>query len=227
MMPNRENTDIAGLWSEGFGDDPEFVSEYLGHWRGKGLGFVRREGERIVSAADMHRFCGDITSAGYIYGVVTAKDFRGWGLSGSIIREMLERLYNSGEYLAMLIAADDRLSEWYMKFGFSHRATSPVELYADGFFDFGTGDRTKNLLQYRIVNVRKYLSVYASAYPDKAEFTIAVKDDILPANNGVYTVGEGRADLSPSPAAEYIAVSQLFDLYPLAETRYAYTPFPG
>ncbi|MEG2163135.1 MAG: GNAT family N-acetyltransferase [Bacteroidales bacterium] len=224
---DKKNSEVEmfSLFEQGFGDSSEFIVEYLCRWRPKGRSFVRRAGEKIVSAADLHRFRGNIITSGYIYGVVTEINFRRRGLSESIMREIFNWLYHQGESLAMLIAADLSLSEWYITLGFSHHADQPAELYADGNFDFGTGNAENNMLQYRIINVLKYLTIYASEYPDKEAFTVAVADDLLPFNDGLYRVEKGRVEMQQNNSQDYITVTQLFDSYPLAETKYIYDHF--
>lgn len=214
-MDDKDFNDMMRLWQEGFGDDEGYVRDYLLSWRQRGNSFVRRRDGSIVSTADVHRFSCDGIDVSYIFGVMTDKRYRGRGLASSIVVEILRWLGDGNGYLAMLIAGSDALAEWYRGFGFSSRFSRPVSLLSDdGLFDFGTGCLECNLPQYRIADVAAYLSVY-SARVDSSDFSVCVTDSVIESNNGVFAVGNGKAERLSQGGEKCVTVSQLADLFPL------------
>lgn len=214
------------LWREGFGDDEAFVREYLLVWRPQGRPFVKRVDGRIVSAADVLWFDCNGVPVAYIYGVVTDKRFRGRGLASELVAEILGYVRASGGCVAMLIAADKGLSEWYRWMGFSSRMQKPVSLVSpDGAFDFGTGCPADNLPQFRIADVAGYLALFA-ARGNAEGFSADVADSVIAENNGVFRVSGGKVLPSGDGTGMKVSVSQLADLFPPCLSDFRFTGLP-
>lgn len=213
--------DMMRLWRECFGDDEAYVRDYLLLWRPKGKSFVKRADGHIVAAADVHLFGCDGTDVAYIFGVMTDGRYRGRGLASSLVAEILESVRNAGCCLAMLIAGDDSLAEWYKGFGFSSRFAEPVSLVSsDGSFDFGTGCSELNRVQFRIADVAAYLALYSER--TGSSFSVAVSDSAIEENNGFFTVENGTVLRTANGTGVAVTVSQLADLYPPCLSHFSY-----
>lgn len=221
----RENgTDgMMRLWRECFGDDEAYVRDYLQKWRPLGKSFVREADGETVSAADVHMFNSCGIDVAYIFGVMTDRRYRGAGLATSLVSEILRCTRRGGCCLAMLIAGDDNLAEWYRGFGFSSRFAEPATLVSpDGSFDFGTGCTEMNKLQYRITDVPRYLAIY-SARINPAPSRFCVTDPVIEENNGVFAVAGGKVvRCTHKGTGQQVTVSQLADFCPPGLSHFSY-----
>lgn len=113
------------LWREAFGDPDSFIEAFFR----SGFSPLRCRAleEKGQLAAALYWFdCrwGDKKLA-YIYGVATAKAFRGKGLCRKLMADAHRHLHGSGYAGAVLVPADDGLFQMYEKMGY--RGFSPME----------------------------------------------------------------------------------------------------
>lgn len=222
---NIEAEEVAMLWREAFGDDEEFIERYIREIRPFGKSYLLHDRDMIVSSADLFLFKDNISLCPYIYGLTTRGDYRNKGYARSLMIDIFECINRNGGNRCMLIPGDKGLVQWYEGMGFSKQESSPVQLLNDIDFDFGTGDDELNLPQYRVINVERYLSTYASLYPNDS-FEVAVSDDILSFNNGLFRVGEGRVEkVAKNISDNLISIAELFSLYPLKSSEYKFKRF--
>jgi len=113
---------LKQLWQVSFGDSPEYVEFYFDRAYHAENTITRQEDGKIVSAAQYRYFdimCGShILKGVYILGVCTHPNHRNKGLSGSILRQILDEQAKLGLDVAFLIPSEDYLFKFYEKFGF-------------------------------------------------------------------------------------------------------------
>lgn len=217
---STEGVEIAMLWREAFGDDEEIIEHYITKIRPLGKSYILRDRDAVIATADMFNFVGSHGKCSYIYGVATKRDFRGRGYGKALMKDIFECLYRNGANRCMLIPASDRVAEWYISQGFSKVSEKFISLINDYGYDFGREEEILNTPQYRVINAEEYLAEYARLYPNES-FCIAVKDNILLPNNGIYRVEEGCVKkVADNECSNLLTVSELFDTYPIKEDSY-------
>ncbi len=131
---------MCALWQEAFGDERDFVMHYLSHYSHPGNRILRFDGAgRVVAMMHWHEFTPGQPPVGeeplvtltpmpqclagcrgaYIYGVATARAWRGRGLARGMIAEAAGAMRRSGTRYAMLIAEEPSLRQWYATMGFT------------------------------------------------------------------------------------------------------------
>ena len=109
---------LKKLWKEGFGDDDGFVDDFFSHGFSKKRALSATESGKLAGALywfDMEHSSGKIA---YVYGVATAKAFRGKGI-GSLIMKEAERLLKSHGYsFITLVPAEKEVISFYEKLGY-------------------------------------------------------------------------------------------------------------
>lgn len=116
--------DFSSLWAEAFGDSPEYIEFYRKHKLPSAEMLVIRENGRIISMASFwpaalklsgkdntEKISQDVM---YVYGVATAKEFRGRGLARQIISFAAYKY----QLPLILVPADEQLREYYRSQGF-------------------------------------------------------------------------------------------------------------
>lgn len=117
--PNQEQTEqLWSLWKEAFGDDDAFLEHFFTY------GFAPDRCRCVTVdgqvAAALYWF--DCSFQGrpmaYLYGVATAKKHRGKGLCQALAENTHAHLKYLGYAGAILVPADEKLSQMYEKFGY-------------------------------------------------------------------------------------------------------------
>lgn len=132
---------MCALWQEAFGDDRQFIMHYLCHYSHPHNRILRfsTAGNRVVAMMHWHEFTFGQQPVGkeplvalspmpqhlagcrgaYIYGVATARAWRGHGLARAMIAEAAATMRRCGTHYAMLIAEEPSLRQWYATMGFT------------------------------------------------------------------------------------------------------------
>lgn len=115
---------IRRLWSEGFGDSPEYLDMYFSRvYNDENAFVIENEDHRAVSTiqtADYNMIIdGRHAKLCYIGGAVTSRRFRGRGYMSRLMLQALDHAYESGAMMAALIPAHDWLYFFFERFGFS------------------------------------------------------------------------------------------------------------
>ncbi len=128
---------IRALWKNAFGDSEAFVSHYFKHMHRDGNMLICTEGDEGVVAmmtmlpitlqSGSHEF-----TARYIYAVATAMQWRGLGISTSLMEQALEWMKDNGEAAAILAPAHFSLFPFYERQGFSTAFYVTEELVISG-----------------------------------------------------------------------------------------------
>ena len=99
--------------------------------------------------------------AAYLYGIATLPEYQQQGISSRLIRRMLEKCRQNGATFTFLIPADDRLKDYYAKFGYLSTLTNAL---FESDMDLGTGDTKKDRIMilpfdntFRIENLSETL----------------------------------------------------------------------
>lgn len=116
---------IRRLWSEGFGDSPEYLDMYFSRiYSDENAFIIENEDHRAVSTiqtADYEMLIdGQHAKLCYIGGAVTSRRFRGRGYMSRLMLQALDHAYESGAMMAALIPAHDWLYFFFERFGFSN-----------------------------------------------------------------------------------------------------------
>ena len=142
MLTPRERQ-IRTLWEEVFGDEREFVDNFLMHHHDPELCLTRTDGGRIVAMLHIVPMNTDHGRMAYIYAVATAAEYRHRGYASSLLDEALMKIEFSEEYdFTALIPSDEDSKRLYAAHGFED---ADIPITFSGGFDFGTGDKAKDL----------------------------------------------------------------------------------
>ncbi len=136
---------IINLWEHCFDDDADYVATFLARYYIPDISILRKAGDEIIAMLFMIPFHSELGMITYIFGVSTLEKYRNQGLAQSMMNEAIEKCKKQKINNIILIPGNERLKDFYKKFGFID-ADIPVEFIAD--FDFGTGnpDRNKAML---------------------------------------------------------------------------------
>ena len=115
--------DIKALWKQTFGDSEVFLSHYFAHMYSDETMLVCVEDDEEIVAM-MTMLPVTLTSgqsslpARYVYAVATAEDWRGLGISTSLMEQALEEMKDDGIAAAILVPAHFSLFSFYERQGF-------------------------------------------------------------------------------------------------------------
>lgn len=116
---------LKALWREAFGDPEGFIQGFFQ----KGFSPQRcrcvYENGQLAAALYWFECRWGEKKLAYIYGVATAKAFRGKGLCAALMADTHSHLQNAGYAGAVLVPADEGLFSMYEKMGY--RGFSPME----------------------------------------------------------------------------------------------------
>ena len=122
--------DLRALWQEAFGDDDAFLEHFYAY------GFapdrcrcVTMDG-RLAAALYWFDCSLDGRPLAYLYGIATAKEFRGKGICRALVENTHAHLKGLGYTGALLVPADEDLCRMYEKMGYS-LCTSVSEFACD------------------------------------------------------------------------------------------------
>ncbi len=153
---HADEIEVKELWREAFGDGDDFIDTFIMRFYSRRRAFVARREGRLAGMVHRVPFRTELGRTGYLYGVATAREFRGQGIATQLIEEAIRRSREEGFDALMLIPADAALRRFYARFGFAESV--PVRFvaardfdadtsdpsggngYGAGEFDFGTGD---------------------------------------------------------------------------------------
>lgn len=109
---------IIKLWQEAFGDDEEFICDFLEKIDyKKNLLVFLDNGEVVSMATILPVFCKSVKGR-YVYAVATAKSHRGKGLCKAVMNRIDEVIKSQGEGFAILVPASESLFSFYEKLGY-------------------------------------------------------------------------------------------------------------
>lgn len=115
---------LLELWCACFGEDEGYARLFLENRFTPNVGFVALCGEVLAGMlfALPVTICdnGEEYNAAYIYGVATALEFRGRGISTQLLNYAHEQLKGEGKQLSLLVPAGKELFDFYEKRGFSN-----------------------------------------------------------------------------------------------------------
>ncbi len=117
------HADIKALWKQTFGDSDAFLNHYFQNLYSDDTMLVCVEDdEEVVAMMTMLPITlqsGSLTfPARYIYAVATASEWRGLGISTSLMEQAVDEMKDDGVAAAMLVPAHFSLFEFYERQGF-------------------------------------------------------------------------------------------------------------
>lgn len=122
----RYSPSVISLWQEAFGDSREDVLFFLNNCKNKSCLCAERNGNLLSML-----FLVDCEVNGeiykYIYAACTGKDFRRIGCMSRLL-EYCNSKYDN----VLLIPADDKLADYYIKRGFTHKINVNNILFNEG-----------------------------------------------------------------------------------------------
>ncbi len=141
---HHDEAECKRLWQEVFGDDDEFVDEFLmHHYANNKMLRVADSDNNYISMLHIVPFESEIGPIAYIYGVATHPNHRKAGHASQLLRSAIEQVLATRSFAAIaLIPSDEPLRGYYAKFGFQDGAVLNFTAYNN--FDFGNEDPTTN-----------------------------------------------------------------------------------
>lgn len=145
MQENELIQRLKEQWHEGFGDDSEFIDDFFAAYDRPSNRFVAFRDDMPV--AQLHALnCGD---SAYIYGVTTARAYRGRGIARALITETLDTLHNRGISTAFLLVEEPSLRHWYASMGFITSPAGPITVTGYDGTNLDMEDPALNTPMYR------------------------------------------------------------------------------
>lgn len=119
-MPNKKEA-IKQLWLNCFEDTDPFVRLFFDHVYLDKHAFSLQKEEHTVCSLQVIPYqmqCnGELFKLGYVCGICTQMEFRGQGLASQLIEEVIDKMRDAYDILA-LIPANADLTTFYRRFGF-------------------------------------------------------------------------------------------------------------
>lgn len=140
---------VKTLWQEAFADGEDFVDSFLIRYYSRGRMLAEERGGRLVSMLHLLPFQSELGRTTYLFGVATAKAFRGQGLATELLRKAESLCRERGDDALVLVPDGVGLREFYARLGYGDDL--PVEFSETGGFDFGTGDPLRDRAMIRIL----------------------------------------------------------------------------
>ena len=138
---------IRALWQEVFGDEREFVDNFLMHHHNPELCLTEEADGKVVAMLHIIPMNSRTGRVAYIYAVATKAEYRRRGLASALVDKAVGLIEQTGDYdIAALIPSDAASRRLYAAHGFMETAI-PMHFCHD--FDFGTGDTTRDLAMVR------------------------------------------------------------------------------
>lgn len=111
-------TELAALWTQAFGDSPEFVEKFFQTgFSPNRCRYIQKEGSIAAALYWFDCTAGDRHLA-YIYAVATAKAYRGRGLCRRLMEHTHDHLQSLGYDGAVLVPGEPGLFSLYEKLGY-------------------------------------------------------------------------------------------------------------
>lgn len=218
MILMRDYKDIIRIWKSAFGDDEEFISEYIANFGTENNYILFRTSERV--ACGMVHYPSFIDNnglnIGYLYALAVDKEYRNKGIA----RSLVNKLFIQSECdVVITIPEPEMLRSWYqLQFGFTLQNDDyDINLLENLNFDLGTGDRSRDIFMVRVNNITNYLSAYAHNNPD-INVTIEINDNLNENNNGIFTLSNGFL-INESNSEKILGtydISEVYSKFPLS-----------
>ena len=138
---NDEMQDIIHVWKKCFGEDDPSIYTFLSRYYFNHCTMLEKVDGHVVSTVFMIPCQTQFGLAAYLYGIATLPEYQHQGISGRLILQMLEKCKEYGAVFSFLIPADDKLKDYYTKFGYMNTLTNAV---FESDMDLGTGDTKKD-----------------------------------------------------------------------------------
>ncbi len=142
---NDEMQDIIHVWKKCFGEDDPSIYTFLSRYYFNHCTMLEKVDGHVVSTVFMIPCQTQFGLAAYLYGIATLPEYQHQGISGRLIRQMLEKCKEDGAIFSFLIPADDNLKDYYAKFGYMNTQTNAV---FESDMDLGTGDTKKDRIMF-------------------------------------------------------------------------------
>ncbi|MFI3269588.1 MAG: GNAT family N-acetyltransferase [Rikenellaceae bacterium] len=141
---HHDEKECKRLWQSLFGDDDDFVDEFLQHhYSQQRMLRVVDSDNRYHSMLHIVPFETVLGRVAYIYGVATAEEARHRGHASQLMKRAMELIEADGYAAAVLIPSEEWLRGYYTRFGFEGSVPTTFEAYNG--FDFGSGDTAQDL----------------------------------------------------------------------------------
>ena len=122
---NDEMQDIIHVWKKCFGEDDPSIYTFLSRYYFNHCTMLEKVDGHVVSTVFMIPCQTQFGLAAYLYGIATLPEYQHQGISGRLIRQMLEKSRENGAVFNFLIPADDKLKDYYAKFGYMNTKRMP------------------------------------------------------------------------------------------------------
>lgn len=190
-VDQNDRKTITRIWSEVFGDDDSYIEYYIDHYCQPGNFFVERLPDGIdVGMVNYPRFTGKHGEVGYMFALGVLPEFRGRRHAHVLIGKLLEACYERGDLVCACYPASDDLHEWYCRYFDFVSIDAPFIFSTPDNMDFAPEPPYVGSGLIRIVDMYRYLSLYASANGDTV-CQIDCVDHIIEANTGTYIIKQG------------------------------------
>lgn len=141
---HHDESECKNLWQSVFGDDDEFVDEFImHHFSSRRMLRMTDPDNRYLSMLHIIPFTSEIGRVAYIYGVATHDEARGRGYATTLMSSAMKMIEADLFDAALLIPSEEWLKGFYSKFGFKEGVPTTFSAYNN--FDFGSGDTTKDI----------------------------------------------------------------------------------
>ena len=119
-MTTKEQVKV--LWKQCFEDSDSFVDLYFKKRYSDDVNAVIERDGGMVSALQMIPyamiFCGKIIPLSYVSGACTHPVYRRQGVMGKLLSEVHRKMFLKGDWLSVLIPANEGLFDYYAKWGY-------------------------------------------------------------------------------------------------------------
>lgn len=141
---------MIGLWSDVFGDQREFIEQFMVQLYNPELCLTHIEEDRLTSMLHIVPLdSGDDTSA-YIYAVATHPDYRGRGYASALIQRAIDYIQKAGIYSRIiLVPSSDKAATFYTKFGFEQTDILLDQFCINIDFDLGSGEAERDFVMMK------------------------------------------------------------------------------
>lgn len=138
----QKEVECRALWMEVFGDSREDVDRFfIDVHRDENL-LTHSEHGSVVAMLNIVELQTDYGPTAYLYAIATDEKWRGRGFASELIRQAIDVSHERGYKAVMLIPADEKLVEYYKRFGFGEPS---CKLDFSNGYDMGTGDKEKDI----------------------------------------------------------------------------------
>ncbi|MGN0232439.1 MAG: GNAT family N-acetyltransferase [Muribaculaceae bacterium] len=163
MIPTDDIAGITTLWHDAFGDEPEFIAEYLHRFvTPDNYIFERDELHHPLAMVHFPLFRSESgLTVAYLYALAVAAEHRGKGVAVKVVN----RLFGCcGADVVVTIPFPHSLQSWYAsRFGFE-LASKPVSVLSNLDFDLGSGSPSDDVFMVKVISADNYRRACISLY---------------------------------------------------------------